>query len=617
MVTLTRSHAHTLTLFLLFSFFSSLKLSSQASLFLNELSPGNVTFTASEQAAWDSIAQNASTNSMLLVEVAHLPTALSNDQLTFLLPGTLDTLHAKGFYFQKENDTTYTWWGEFSGHRGHLGIAANDSGKVVAMSLDGVNYMFHPLSARYNAQVELKQDTFTMQEPEIEPPVNITTDPSCDFDDCKGIATVLVLLTPEAVDEILGRYHVSIQGVFAPVYLALGVQTLNFALLNSGIVGKSARFITEPFEEFEYDPFNDISSDLQNLAANSTAWGHYFVNRADLMILLTDSRYVPYLGAADLINNNLAIVSANYMWGPDFVFTHEVGHLLGARHNRESNGGDEPDEDVCNFGYRFLLAGITPRYTVMAKMLDPGDQRVLAFSNPRITAAGTPIGTGDSDNAAYISKTFCDVADMQADDELQVDISGSLSIVCPQTATYTLNIDPPGAGIPGNGPYYISWVMGEAPFSHPNQQGAISLGHSSSATINSANINYDKLWLYVHILSSDGVMASDLIEVEIDPCAPIPKATAQSDFTVGQPYLRIYPNPSVDHLILHSTLPESSANGDYFISNALGEVVSAGNFSTNGKDDLQEFHFALDAGIYSLQVRTQSNVYSCKFIVQH
>jgi hypothetical protein len=159
--------------------------------------------------------------------------------------------------------------------------------------------------------------------------------------------------------------------------------------------------------------------------------------------------------------------------------------------------------------------------------------------------------------------------------------------------------------------------MGESPFTYPSQQGATGLGHSSGVSINSGNITYDKFWLYVHVLSSDGVMASDLIEVEVDPCAPVPKTSSPDDITTAQSNLRVFPNPSTDYLVLQDMLPESNAAADYLISNALGQIVSFGNFFTSGKGDSHKIHFSLETGIYSLQVRTQKNVYSCKFIVQH
>lgn len=556
---------------------------------------------------------------MRLVEISGLPSSLSGNQLTFLLPGSSDTIYAKGLYYQKNSDTTYTWWGEIADHKGYVGIASNVGGKVVQISLEEKTYFLHPLSARYNAQVEFKPDTLIEQEPETETPHDITTDPNCEIDTCKAIANVLVLVTPEAKDEIMERYQnltSQQQSLFSSLYLSLGILTLNFALLNSGITGKTARFVVEEFDDFNYDPQAIITNDVDNLIDNSAAGDRFLANRADMLILLTDSRYGTYSGAASL-SYPVAIVEANYIGGPTYTFAHEVGHLLGARHNRKSNEGDEPDGPGCVYGYRFLLAGILTRYTIMAKMLEANAVRILSYSNPRIVILGTPIGTAGSDNTSHISETFCAVANNHQDDELEANILGPLLITCPQSATYAIDIDPPGNGIPGNPPYYISWMMGESPYTNYQSSGATFLGSSSSVTINSENINYDKFWLLAHVVSSDGVIANDLIEVEIEPCEH-PKVLTQVDNFEGRlPLLSVFPNPAENYLILSNVQPEKHIQGSYFITNALGQILSAGNLSWENKNQQTEIRFNLVSGLYTLHVQTETTFASYKFMVQY
>ncbi len=80
------------------------------------------------------------------------------------------------------------------------------------------------------------------------------------------------------------------------MYVALGLHTVNFALINSGVYQKSVRFIVE-FYNFNFYGGPLVSFDLAGLNTDPIANGLRATHRADLMFLLADSRYGSLFGA--------------------------------------------------------------------------------------------------------------------------------------------------------------------------------------------------------------------------------------------------------------------------------------------------------------------------------
>ena len=94
----------------------------------------------------------------------------------------------------------------------------------------------------------------------------------------------------------------------------------------------------------------------------------------------------------------------------DYYFVHEIGHNLGANHNREinhtaglfnfSNGWRFTGDDGKR--YRTIMSYQDPRY--------PFERKALHFSNPRISYRGELTGTREADNAQTIMKSIATVS---------------------------------------------------------------------------------------------------------------------------------------------------------------------------------------------------------------
>lgn len=399
--------------------------------------------------------------------------------------------------------------------------------------------------------------------------------------------------------------------MFLLLHLALGEMTFNVALMNSGLVGKTARFVTQNYSGFDFT--QDIENDYNALKNDQVAWTILHENLADLLILLTDSRYGTTFGYADP-EFGCGIVSVGYLGAPRYTFAHEIGHLLKARHNRITNGGDATDDINCYFGYKFPFLLNTVGYTIMAKLAENDGSRTLVYSNPSIEILGYPTGTEENNNAGVISKSFCPLASFYNTGELAVDISGPGNIACNGSGTYTTTITPPDAGIPGVAPYQYSWIVGEAPFKSLTGPGTIQVGTSATITLNSNNIPYDNFWLFLNILSSDGVMANDLVLVNKIPCGPersiaLPFTdNGNNDFKFS-----VSPNPTQDHILLNFNASDETSVLSYNILNNLGQVMISGKIQQIS----QEMPVTLPSGVYNLRIFSSTVHASQKLIINN
>ena len=119
-------------------------------------------------------------------------------------------------------------------------------------------------------------------------------------------------------------------------------------------------------------------------------------NTADLAALLVDSFDV--CGIADF-PGSLSVTRRDCAEGGP-VFAHEIGHNLGADHNKEQGKNIHHDDGHGHFirgGYRTIMAYSKPGY----------NKWINYFSNPEVSYLGSPTGVyGEANNAAVIMKNI-------------------------------------------------------------------------------------------------------------------------------------------------------------------------------------------------------------------
>ena len=604
---------------------------SQNTQFITGINLSSANLTPLEASRWQHFGAMANTQSISLVQIGALSTAaLAGGSFTFQMPGATTSIQAQGRFIQQTSNVDYVWWANLANDRGYFGIASNSAGKVAYAQIDGQNYMMYLLSNRYNALVKVNTASNTLLKkclPQLTPPDDITFNENCDIDnDCSAVVSVLVLVTPEALNWLGGNYT----PLESTLYFGLGLNTVNFAFLNSGMYHKSVRFIVEPYN-FNYSGTPLIASDILLLLNDKAAHARRNATRADLMFLLTDSRYFPYAGATYIGGVNppyLGIVSMEYLSGPSFTFAHELGHAFLLNHNRVSNQGDiNYDGEECPFGWRFHNAAGIARTTIMvlSKPEDtiPGARILLNYSNPNIIFEGLATGTPTDFNARQASHSLCNVDDYFFDAELGVNISGP-QFICEETATYTANITPPGTGVPGVGPYNIRWGVCDREFpttSHP----LVPLGSSATLSMQSGNLPSPVFWLFVSVISADGVFMNDIIKVD-NPCGiPTPLIGGSISFVEKEAPIsnaqvfELAPNPANQTLHVKLLGQKQDTQSKYSIFSSLGDLVCRGIVESaaqqNFEIDLSKYRLPDGLYYFYLNVDTFSGVQ--KFIIHN
>jgi hypothetical protein len=584
--------------------------------------------TTQEASRWLHFSNMANTQSISLIQIAPLSaSALAGGIFTFSIPGVASNLQAQGRFIQQTPNGDYVWWANLSNDRGYFGIASNASGKVAYAQVDGQNYMMYLLSTQYNALVRVNSATNIIPQlclPDLETPADITFSEDCDVDnDCPAVVSVLVMVTPEAMDW-LGGNHTPLESV---LYFGLGLHTVNFALLNSGVYHKSVRFIVEPYN-FNFGLVPNATVDLQTFRDDPVAIGRRQLNRADLMFLITDSRYDLLLGG--VLNSAtggpyVGFVSMEYLISKYYVFAHELGHTFFLNHNRESNLGDinYNGDELCAFGWRFQTSTGNISKTIMATLRAEDIQsstRVLNYSNPNISVGGTPTGTSINFNARHASHNMCSVDDYFYDQELRVDISGP-TFVCEESVTYFANITSSGAGVPGVGPYNVRWSVssGAVPtLANPGHP----LGSLNPITLYSGSLPNPVFWLFVSVVSADGVLMNDIIRVE-NPCGvPNPLIGGIGEMAKNETTplntrdFELFPNPTNQSLEVRFVGTGQDKMANYSILNTLGEIVLSGDVEIGV---LNSFNIdltskALPDGLYYLHLGADGFNNTQKFI---
>jgi hypothetical protein len=424
---------------------------------------------------------------------------------------------------------------------------------------------------------------------------------------CKATVTVLVLVTPEAIQS-LGFPPNSIDNA---LYLPFGLQSLNFALFNSGIFGKTFNFIVEPYE-FDFSGLPLIDVDLTAFGTDPNALALREANEADLMVLLTDERYQNVLGAWAATFSGPAvygIVNIEHLFGLRNVFAHELGHAFSLQHTRDEMGGITTHE-TCQFAWHLVGQEGLEYETVVATLsnqeIDAGVRQILNFSNPDVEYSGVPTGTMYDANAFKLSERMCIVADIRENDELEVSITGPDEI-CDQLANFSAEIlVEPAAGSPGSAPYSYAWSMSTTGFfnSAPgsNNPPPIILGYGPNLQI---FVN-QTFWLSLAVCGSEGVCVNHVIRVSNCGGAPPQKPSVDTKTAASYPAtIEVYPNPANDYLQIDTK--GSLAEFIYFdIQNCFGQLIHSGVLDHELTIPLEKNTFP--NGYYFLRLRDNLNL---------
>ncbi|MCY7330922.1 MAG: zinc-dependent metalloprotease, partial [Saprospiraceae bacterium] len=225
-----------------------------------------------------------------------------------------------------------------------------------------------------------------------------------DYNTCTATIDILVLLPNDARIWLVNRFGGD--AFAAALYIGIGTQALNLAFANSDIPNKKVNIILENFEMNYPSVGSTCGQLLTALQAQATARRNAV--RADMVVLITATDYPCGSGAATAElgdppffgDPSFAFSEIRWLFRPRWSMLHEVGHLMGAGHDR-------PDDNDSDCAHGWTVGGNRFQRTLMARWVgtqNPTDTRILHYSNPDIVYNGDVTGTDEDNNAKVITK---------------------------------------------------------------------------------------------------------------------------------------------------------------------------------------------------------------------
>lgn len=225
----------------------------------------------------------------------------------------------------------------------------------------------------------------------------------------------------------------------------------NSALLNSKIYPATLKFQLAGVRRItSWNETANIETDLGNLVTEDDLNSQRQAYHADLVVVLTDGNYFlggfQILGIATLNDYsfpNTGHVAITEIDANGFTFGHEVGHLMGCRHDTDNRTYTTPVPNTLppalsltakghSWYYRTWFAG--PKNYQKSMVADGGTlgSRVLYFSNPSVKShdkARDNTGTSSRNNFVQLNNAASVVACYDPFDEMIVSISGPSQVV--------------------------------------------------------------------------------------------------------------------------------------------------------------------------------------------
>ncbi|NOT37516.1 MAG: T9SS type A sorting domain-containing protein [Saprospiraceae bacterium] len=491
--------------------------------------------------------------------------------------------------FSSEND--FTWTGEIPEFDGNLTLSKGENGVHGFIMVDTIKedyFTFNDtisLMIRHKAPDNLFVDDIVDTTEEVGQEVG-----NCDAgNECAAQIKVLVLVDPTTnnfFNNNAGRRNTAIFDL---------INQLNISFQRSNIAHRASYEIKEINWAPQTNPAS-IRIDVEQLPTNVEAINLRNNTKADIVVLLTSWPYAigdGYGWAASYspIPDNIesyCIVQLKHAFSPNLVFSHEIGHLLGAGHEH----GMDPRYWVdCNAGWEIIPNKF---YTVMhlsANVPPPrAKYRILQFSDPEINFQGNPTGSNgypdpidpqlilkQAKNAGIIRANGCFVSEFQGSTNLSVTIAGDNSI-CENPEIYKAMVTPPPSGQAGQPPYTYEWRWNLDGIFTTLSPGTLLAANTQEISIPPPNVGICQFFFLKVIVSSGGITGESIKRIS-NSCNTI---CSLQEILIGRQKLsnvesmkkQIFPNPisSDDDLSIELN---TNHNGSYELKllDLFGKII--------------------------------------------
>ena len=203
---------------------------------------------------------------------------------------------------------------------------------------------------------------------------------------------LMLLYTKNAVDHYIGK---------PADLLALVIDEANESFQRSGLGNISLRLVHTQlidYDETGGQHFDHLYRFVDGVGPFKDVRKLRDEKRADIVGLILDSPSGCGLSTRVGAESDEAFFIAHHSCaGNTYTIVHEIGHILGARHDRSVDANEAP------FAYAHGYVNGTKWRDIMSYKESCGScPRIPYWSNPRITYEGEPTGTAASDNARVI-----------------------------------------------------------------------------------------------------------------------------------------------------------------------------------------------------------------------
>ncbi|HEX2336984.1 MAG TPA: M12 family metallo-peptidase [Hyphomicrobiaceae bacterium] len=194
--------------------------------------------------------------------------------------------------------------------------------------------------------------------------------------------------------------------------IGLAVRQINVSFRNSGLENISLRLVHTQmldYDESDGEHFDHLYRMVDGVGPFKQVRRLRDETRADIVGLIVDdpsgcglsTRVAPDAEEAFFVVHHSCAMTT-------FSIAHEIGHILGARHDRHTDATDSP----FPYGHGYVN-GTKWRDIMSYQQSCEGCPRIPYWSNPRIKYHGEPTGTDANDNARVILEQAARVADFR------------------------------------------------------------------------------------------------------------------------------------------------------------------------------------------------------------
>lgn len=509
------------------AFFTQIHISpAQTSVFVRASMPSEITLTAPEDSLYQYQSGSLVNSSVTIVHFEDIRDHLSDNLLTFQIPGTSTTQIVEPRDVESTDSVHYTWSGS-ANESGFFSITNLENLYSGFIQTDSGAWTILPLREHYSLLLRhdpaaLDTVDCVMEEGESasEPPDYCSEA----YNTCPAVIDVLLFFTDESLQHISrGSWQNPMTSISVDAFVKTLENSVNLAFANSDIPNKRVRFRWVVYNP-EYASTSSIETLLSNFKSDQSVDEMLNTDyRADLGVFVSGRTYSNAFGIANIAysedpgpTHRHVAVSFYAMLAPRWTLAHELTHLLGADHNWCNNVPCNTclppacnERDYCNHGYRFNT-GEAERKTIHAIINSNGLVRILHFSNPNVDFLGESTGVfGDEPayNAQIIRNTGCLAASYVASPEVRAMIGGPAKLCGTNgafsEATFYAYILQPAQGFPGQPPYTVSWWWNETGvFTYQAPDELLGTGNQITLTDVPA-CNY--FTLHIRVRSDDGV----------------------------------------------------------------------------------------------------------------